>query len=410
MAKQTYPGSGAASVLVLAPAGAVADFLTDALADSQMSWKVIPSARDLSQHHIINACSLVVSEELLEPPVVEQLRTLLDSQPPWSDIPLLVLVAGGQDTPDSQTREHNRSPLSGATLLEHPLRPGTLLANLRFAQRARERQFEMKRHLEHTRLAEEALRKSEKLAVAGRLAASIAHEINNPLESVTNLLYLIRNATSLDDAKQYCELAEKELRRVSEIATQTLRFYRQQSEATRLDVTQITDSVLSLYQGRLHSHQVKVVCDYRTHASLLCYAGELRQLVANLVSNALDAMKHTGTLTLRLRDARGVDGRDGVRLTIADTGSGIPATVREHIFEPFITTKGATGTGLGLWVSAEILRKHEGSMTFRSSTTPGRSGTAFSIFLPFCEVLPAQNTAAQSSSGHAQGAAASAAA
>ena len=374
-----------------------------------MSWKVIPSARELNKQHIESAGSLVISEDALNASVVEQLRNLLDSQPDWCDIPLLVLVAGGDETPETRSHERDRLPLKGATLIEHPLRSATLLGHLRFAHRARDRQFEMKKSMEQRQLAESALHRSEKLAVAGRLAASIAHEINNPLESVTNLLYLIRNSDSLADAKQFCDLAEKELRRVSEIATQTLRFYRQQSEATRLDVTQITDSVLSLYQGRLHSHQVRVICDYRTHASLLCYAGELRQLVANLVSNALDAMKHTGVLTLRLRDARNLEGRRGVRLTVADTGSGIAPAIRRKIFEPFVTTKGATGTGLGLWVSAEILRKHEGQMTFRSSTRPGHSGTAFSIFLPFCEVLPAQNISAEGG-GHVHGRAASAAA
>jgi signal transduction histidine kinase len=391
VAAHAQVGAKDAPVLVLAPSAAIAELLTNALAGSNLSWETLHPAGGLSKEHIETASTLVVAEEVLDPPFVEQLRSLLDSQPPWSDIPLLVLVAGGEETPRTRTHQRERQPLHGATLIEHPVRPATLLAHLQFAQRTRVNQFEMKKRIEHTRLAEDALRKSEKLAVAGRLAASIAHEINNPLESVTNLLYLIRNATDLDDAKQFCALAEKELRRVSEIATQTLRFYRQQSEATRLDVTQITDSVLSLYQGRLHSHQVKVVCDYRTHASLLCYAGELRQLVANLVSNALDAMKHTGTLTLRLREARDPNGRDGIRLTVADTGSGIATDVGKRIFEPFVTTKGATGTGLGLWVSAEILRKHAGRMSFRSSTRPGHSGTAFSIFLPFRESIPRVN-------------------
>jgi len=309
-----------------------------------------------------------------------------------------VLVGGGRETVESRQRERERMPLPHATLLERPIRVGTLLANVRFAQRAREKQFQMKKSLEQRRLAEDALRKSEKLAVAGRLAASIAHEINNPLESVTNLLYLIRHSSTLDDAQKYCGLAENELRRVSEIATQTLRFYRQQSEATRLDVTEIATSVLTLYQGRLHSHDVQVVCDFRTHASLLCYAGELRQLVANLVSNALDAMGKGGVLTLRLRNATCLAGRRGIRVTVADTGSGIPQTLRKQIFEPFVTTKGETGTGLGLWVSAEILRKHDGHLSYRSSTREGRSGTAFSIFLPFREAMPLPATGEDGSS------------
>jgi len=376
------------AVLALAPTGKDAALLESALDNACIPCQIISSLAGLTREQLDSAGALLIAEEALTPAVVEELRELLADQPSWSDIPLLVLVGGGRETVESRQRERERMPLPHATLLERPIRVGTLLANVRFAQRAREKQFQMKKSLEQRRLAEDALRKSEKLAVAGRLAASIAHEINNPLESVTNLLYLIRHSSTLDDAQKYCGLAENELRRVSEIATQTLRFYRQQSEATRLDVTEIATSVLTLYQGRLHSHDVQVVCDFRTHASLLCYAGELRQLVANLVSNALDAMGKGGVLTLRLRNATCLAGRRGIRVTVADTGSGIPQTLRKQIFEPFVTTKGETGTGLGLWVSAEILRKHDGHLSYRSSTREGRSGTAFSIFLPFREAMP----------------------
>ena len=386
------------AVLALAPTGKDAALLESALDNACIPCQIISTLAGLSREQLDSAGALLIAEEALTPAVVEELRELLADQPSWSDIPLLVLVGGGRETVESRQRERERMPLPHATLLERPIRVGTLLANVRFAQRAREKQFQMKKSLEQRRLAEDALRKSEKLAVAGRLAASIAHEINNPLESVTNLLYLIRHSSTLDDAQKYCGLAENELRRVSEIATQTLRFYRQQSEATRLDVTEIATSVLTLYQGRLHSHDVQVVCDFRTHASLLCYAGELRQLVANLVSNALDAMGKGGVLTLRLRNATCLAGRRGIRVTVADTGSGIPQTLRKQIFEPFVTTKGETGTGLGLWVSAEILRKHDGHLSYRSSTREGRSGTAFSIFLPFREAMPLPATGEDGSS------------
>jgi signal transduction histidine kinase len=386
------------AVLALAPTGKDAALLESALDNACIPCQIISSLAGLTREQLDSAGALLIAEEALTPAVVEELRELLADQPSWSDIPLLVLVGGGRETVESRQRERERMPLPHATLLERPIRVGTLLANVRFAQRAREKQFQMKKSLEQRRLAEDALRKSEKLAVAGRLAASIAHEINNPLESVTNLLYLIRHSSTLDDAQKYCGLAENELRRVSEIATQTLRFYRQQAEATRLDVTEIATSVLTLYQGRLHSHDVQVVCDFRTHASLLCYAGELRQLVANLVSNALDAMGKGGVLTLRLRNATCLAGRRGIRVTVADTGSGIPQTLRKQIFEPFVTTKGETGTGLGLWVSAEILRKHDGHLSYRSSTREGRSGTAFSIFLPFREAMPLPATGEDGSS------------
>jgi signal transduction histidine kinase/HAMP domain-containing protein len=239
--------------------------------------------------------------------------------------------------------------------------------------------------------SEEALRRSEKLAATGRLAASIAHEINNPLEAVTNLLYLLQSHVSLDtEATQYAEMAQHELARVSQITQQTLRFYRQSTQPTATRVSEVLDSVLTLYRGRIHAAQIQVVRVYDEQAELHSFGGELRQLFANLIGNALDAMPHGGTLTLRVyrsRDWSG-SGRTGVRVIIADTGSGMTPAVRKRIFEPFYTTKEATGTGLGLWVSAEIVEKHHGRMRVRSrAVAPDlgdahKSGTVFLIFFP----------------------------
>ncbi len=234
--------------------------------------------------------------------------------------------------------------------------------------------------------AEEAMRRSEKLAAAGRLAASIAHEINNPLESVTNLLYLIREHPSLaDDAKTYTSMAEQELARVTEITQQTLRFYRQSTLATDVRLFEVLQSVLSLHHGRLQSLRIDVIRKMDESAILFAFTGELRQLFANLVSNALDAMPQGGRLSLRLRSGHR-DNNPGLWVTVADTGMGMPESVRRRIFEPFFTTKEATGTGLGLWVSEEILGKHHGTMRVRSreAVAPGaRSGTVFRIFFPF---------------------------
>jgi signal transduction histidine kinase len=238
--------------------------------------------------------------------------------------------------------------------------------------------------------AEDALRKTEKLAAAGRLAASIAHEINNPLEAVTNLLYLLSSEDSLDaQARSYAALAQHEVARVSEITQQTLRFYRQSTVAVMSHVTEIIDSVLSLHQGRVHALHVEVVRQYRDDISLFCFAGELRQLFANLIGNALDAMRSGGQLSLTVRSSR--SWRDpsipGVRVFVCDTGSGMSDAVRRRIFEPFFTTKEDTGTGLGLWVSAEIVQKHSGTVRVRSrAADPGDasqpSGTIFMLFFP----------------------------
>lgn len=236
--------------------------------------------------------------------------------------------------------------------------------------------------------SEEALRRSEKLAVTGRLAASIAHEINNPLEAITNLLFLLRSFNDLPDtARQYVTMADNEVRRISEITQQTLRFYRQPTQPARVAADELFDSVLNLYQSRIHTADLHVERDYEAGLTLFCFAGEIRQVFANLIGNAIDASGAGGRMVLRTR--RSHDWRNpaqsGVRFTVADTGSGMEPEVREHIFEAFFTTKEATGTGLGLWVSQEIVLKHHGIMRVRSRVAaPGEdhSGTVFEVFLP----------------------------
>ena len=246
--------------------------------------------------------------------------------------------------------------------------------------------------------SEEALRKSEKLAATGRLAASIAHEINNPLESVTNLLYLLQRDPSLDaQAKQFATLAEQEVARVSEMAQRTLRFYRQSTLPSDSNLSEVLESVLMVHQGRFLAKRIQVECRFDKDVRLFSFAGELRQVFANLIGNALDASPEGSRLKLTLR--RSHDWRTdqrGVRITVADTGSGMPDAVRRRIFEPFYTTKDATGTGLGLWISSEILEKHRATIAVKSRTTvreadhvsgngDGRhrqSGTVFMIFFP----------------------------
>jgi PAS domain S-box-containing protein len=235
--------------------------------------------------------------------------------------------------------------------------------------------------------SEEALRKTEKLAATGRLAASIAHEINNPLEAITNLLFLLRNFCQLEDpALNYVTMAEHEARRIAEITQQTLRFYRQSTLPARTNLGDLLDSVLSLYQGRLNTLNIKVERDYDAAMDLFCFSGEVRQVFANLVGNAVDATLAGGRLLVRARRSRNwkEPEQTGVRFAVADTGMGMEPEVRERVFEAFFTTKEVTGTGLGLWVSHEIIMKHRGLVHLRSRTAhPGRpSGTVFEIFIP----------------------------
>lgn len=173
---------------------------------------------------------------------------------------------------------------------------------------------------------------------------------------------------------------------MSQIATQTLRFYRQPTARTAVRVSEQLDSVLKLYQGRLTSAGVEVVRDYRGTAPLLAFEGELRQVFTNFVGNALDASRNGGRMTLRERDATDWrTGRKGVRVTVADRGHGMSKETMARIFEPFFSTKGITGTGLGLWVSMGIIQKHEGRIKVKSSTSPQHHGTVFSLFIPHRE-------------------------
>src|SRR5579863_3477468 len=228
----------------------------------------------------------------------------------------------------------------------------------------------------------EALIRSEKLAVVGRLAATISHEINNPLAAVTNLLYLIKENSKEEMVKALSETAEQELARVSHIVTHTLRFNRQTNGASREKLSELLESSVAIYQARMKDAGIEIVRDYRDTEQVWCFGSELRQVFANLIGNSFDASKRGGRLLLRTRDARHArTGERGVRVTIADSGAGMDKATRQRLFEPFFTTKGDNGTGLGLWVSREILKKHHATIGVRSERLAERSGTTFSIWL-----------------------------
>jgi PAS domain S-box-containing protein len=233
--------------------------------------------------------------------------------------------------------------------------------------------------------AEAALLQSEKLAAVGRLAASISHEINNPLEAVTNVLFLVKNEQHKLSAaaQEYLSTAERELARVSQIATHTLRFHRQSTNPREITPKDLIQSVLGLYQGRLLNSHIETIFQYRGAGPITCYEGDIRQVLNNLIGNAIDSMRTGGRLILRTRDCSfWRTGARGVRITVADTGHGMSAEVREHIFDAFFTTKGSNGTGLGLWISKGIIEKHHGNIEVKSSSRPSCTGSVFSLFLP----------------------------
>ena len=233
---------------------------------------------------------------------------------------------------------------------------------------------------------EQTLLRSEKLAAVGRLASSIAHEINNPLEAVTNLIYLAQNSAQDEKTKDYLNAVELELRRASAIANQTLRFHKQSTAATTVSCDNLISDALSLFQGRLTNSSIVVEKRKRATHQVECFEGEIRQAVANLIGNAIDAMHpRGGRLLLRSRDACDwATGRKGLVIAVADTGSGIPGDATRRLFEPFFTTKGHGGNGLGLWITKGIVARHEGKLSLRSKEG---KGTVATLFLPFQRTL-----------------------
>jgi PAS domain S-box-containing protein len=243
------------------------------------------------------------------------------------------------------------------------------------------------RDVTQSKLAEQSLRNSEKLAVAGRMAATVAHEINNPLEAVSNALYLLAESPSLDEsARQVLEIARDELAKIRQIATLTLGLHRGDADRPKsVRVCELIDNVLSLYERKFRSLGIAVETRYETDLAVTAFAGELRQVFSNLIVNAADALEKSGD-KLSVHVFESVDwaspAQRGLRITISDNGSGIPADKKRHIFEPFYTTKGSKGTGIGLWVCLGIVQKYGGKIRFRSIGKAGRSGTTFCVFLP----------------------------
>lgn len=237
----------------------------------------------------------------------------------------------------------------------------------------------------HRKQTEEAMLRAEKLAVAGRLAASVAHEINNPLEALANMLYLIELSESAEESRARASMALEQLMRVSMMVQATLMFHREAGAAKETLLSEVLDSVLDMFRGKLMNLGIVVERKADQECPVVCMPGETQQIFANLIANSIEAMGENGRLTIRVRHS--IDWRDrlswGMRVTIRDTGAGIDRTTMAHMFEPFFTTKSGTGTGLGLWVVQQLLERQRGSVHVWSSLRPGSSGSVFSVFLPF---------------------------
>jgi PAS domain S-box-containing protein len=243
------------------------------------------------------------------------------------------------------------------------------------------------RDITERKLREAALFESERMAAIGRMAASIAHEVNNPLEAILNLGYLLERNPSLDDeARTYTRLLVNEVMRVSEITRQTLSFYRDTSTLAEVDLPGILKNVLDLQQPLMEQRSILSSIECRKCAPVWASPGELRQVFTNLLLNAIEALPRGGRIRVTVTPYGNM-----VCATIADNGPGIPENVRARIFQPFFTTKVSKGTGLGLWISQAIVRKYGGSIRMRTSSAPWRTtGTVFRVCLPSsCSRLPA---------------------
>ncbi|HEX4321779.1 MAG TPA: HAMP domain-containing sensor histidine kinase [Acidobacteriaceae bacterium] len=247
--------------------------------------------------------------------------------------------------------------------------------------------FEVRlRNIENERAAA-ALMQSEKLAAVGRLASSMAHGINNPLEAVTNLLYLVRQRVGEEEIQILLDQAEQELRRVSVIANQTLHFHKQTSKPQAVSCLDLFSTTLNVYEARLRNAKVTVEKRKRANEPVECFEGDIRHVLGSIVANAIDAMPKGGRLIVRSREhSDPKSGRKGVMLTIADTGCGMNQVTQRRLFEAFFSTKGLGGVGLGLWTSAEIMKRHQGRISIRSSQRKGHAGTVVTLFLPFAPV------------------------
>ncbi len=263
-------------------------------------------------------------------------------------------------------------------LLRLPIVIERALRNGREADKPDSAHFELERAADH-------LRENQKLLTLGRLTASIVHEINNPLESLTNLLYLMEiDQGAREKQAEYLKMAQRELNRVVQITRQTLSFSRETSNPVRLQVPELLEEVLTLYGPKIADKNIRVIRQYESSEDVFAFPGEIRQVFSNLITNAIEANGRNGKIILRIRSARqwSDEGVRGLSITVADNGSGIPVEAQRRLGEPFFTTKGQAGTGLGLWVTRSILSRYGGSLQVRSSVSQDRHGTVFSVFIP----------------------------
>lgn len=237
----------------------------------------------------------------------------------------------------------------------------------------------------HRRKLQETLKMSERLAATGRLAHIIAHEINNPLEALSNLLYLLEQNAAVDEVNSgFIHQAIVQLERIGQITKQILLYHRESKKPIIAGAIDLVEGVLAMFRPQLIANNIEISTRFKSTRSVYVYPGEMRQAFGNLISNALDAMEETGgRLQVSCFDSTDITtNRRGVRFVFSDSGSGISEEIRKHIFEAFFTTKDLKGSGIGLWLTSEIVAKHHARIRVRSKTSEPHRGTIFDIFLP----------------------------
>jgi signal transduction histidine kinase len=382
--------------LVAAPLGRDGELICSLLKASGYAAEGVTTIRALEKLESAEILGLIFTDEALATDGFEALRIVVEAQPVWSDLPLLLLTSGISIPRYGALATQVRVEFRSVFLLDRPMRKELLLSAVQVTHNSRLKQLEVRDALARQFQTEEAMRNTEKLAVAGQLAATMAHEVNNPLEALTNLLFLVENSNAVEDARSWGRLAAQELGRISEIVNQTLRFHRAPAKPAFTDVGEVADSAVALFKAQMRKRKIAVKLEAgKTYA--FCSAGEIRQAVVNLIGNALDATPDGGNLRVRVSSCSRQDFHYA-RLTIADTGSGIPSHIRKNLFAQFFTTKGSRGTGLGLWLTRDIVLRSGGRLRYHSRTT-SPSGTVFTIYLP---ALPPLGVI-RNKSGHAAG-------
>jgi signal transduction histidine kinase len=371
--------SNASRFLVVAPVGRDGDLICGLLKGAGYRSETLHQLEQAGSIESELVLGVILTDEALLRGGIESLKAIMNAQPSWSELPLILLTSSAGETSYAAIASRARVEIRSLILLDRPVRKEMLLSAVQVAHNSRQKQLQVRDAALRQFQSDEALRRSEHLAVAGRLVATMAHEVNNPLEALGNLLYLLENSASLEEARSFGRLAAKEFERISEIVDHTLKFHRAPAKPAFTDVSELAISALTLFRGKLRQRQIRERIKVE-RAFGYCCEGEIRQALVNLIGNAVDAMRNGGNLRIHVLPVS-INGVEYARLTVADTGGGIRKEIRQNLFKQFFTTKGSGGTGLGLWLTRDVVEKNGGRLRFRSRTE-APSGTVFTMYLP----------------------------